>query len=133
MRRISRPALWTATLALLLGGIAVVSAIIPVRQISEQQSRLQAASSELSSLQQENRVLEAEVEALQTRSEIERLARERLGYVMPGEVPYVVVEPGEDSATETANTSEPGSTLPPDLPWYQDLWEFLTGADLANG
>jgi cell division protein FtsB len=131
MRGLSRPALWTATLALLLGGIAVVSAIIPVRQISEQQRRLEAASSELSSLQRENEMLETEVEALESPAEIERLARERLGYVMPGEVPYVVVEPSEESTTQT--TPEPGSTLPADVPWYQDLWEFLTGADLTDG
>ena len=131
MKRISRPALWTATLAMLILGVGVVSAIIPFRQIMEQRARVEAATMELATLQSENRLLEEEIAALNTPQEVERLARERLGYVMPGEIPYVVVEPPADATINTV----PDSLLPvpPDDPWYRDIWEFLTGADLANG
>ncbi|HUO46550.1 MAG TPA: septum formation initiator family protein [Acidimicrobiia bacterium] len=131
MKRISRAALWTATLAMLILGVGVVSAIIPFRQIMEQRARVEAATMELATLQSENRLLEEEIAALNTPQEVERLARERLGYVMPGEIPYVVVEPPADATINTV----PESLLPvpPDDPWYRDIWEFLTGADLANG
>ncbi|HUO46486.1 MAG TPA: septum formation initiator family protein [Acidimicrobiia bacterium] len=131
MKRISRPALWTATLAMLLLGVGVVSAVIPFRQITEQRARVEAATAELASLQSENRLLEAEITALNTPQEVERLARERLGYVMPGEIPYVVVEPPADATTATVPDSL--LPLPPDDPWYRDVWKFFTGADLVDG
>ena len=130
--KVPRPALWTATLALVVAGIGVVTAVIPFRQIIDQQRRVSAAVAELEALEEENQVLEREVEALNTPQEIERLARERLGYVMPGEVPYVVVEPPEDVTTTTSYQAPP-VTPPEQVPWYQDLWEFFTGADLVDG
>ncbi|MDP3984326.1 MAG: septum formation initiator family protein [Acidimicrobiia bacterium] len=131
MRRFSKPALWTATLALLVVGLAMVTAVIPFGQIVEQQRRVDFAAAELASLNEENLLLGEEVEALNTPQEIERLARERLGYVMPGDIPYVVLEPPADATTTTAPPSE--SIIPPQVPWYEAIWEFFTGADLVDG
>lgn len=132
MRGVSRTALWTATLAMVIAGIGVVTAIIPFRHIIDQQRRLDTAMAELEDWKQENALLEREVEALSSPQEIERLAREKLGYVLPGEVPYVVVEPPEGVTTTTVNDTS--VVAPPEqVPWYQDIWEFFTGADLADG
>ncbi|HKX76218.1 MAG TPA: septum formation initiator family protein [Acidimicrobiia bacterium] len=130
--KVPRPALWTVTLAMVVAGIGVVTAVIPFRHIIDQQRRVTAAVAELETLQEENELLEREVEALNSPQEIERLARERLGYVMPGEVPYVVVEPPE-GATTTTSYQAPVVTPPEQVPWYQDIWEFFTGADLVDG
>lgn len=130
MRRLNKPALWTASLAILMVGIALVSAVIPFRQIVDQQRRVEAATAELAMLETENELLAAEIDALSTPQEIERLARERLGYVMPGDVPYVVLEPPADDVSPT--TTAPPVTLPTEEPWYRDLWEFFTGADLVE-
>jgi cell division protein FtsB len=125
----SKPARWSLTLALLIAGSGLVWAVIPFRQILDQQRRVEAAAAELATLERENRMLEDEVAALKTPAEIERLAREKLGYVMPGDVPYVVVEPPDDTDT----TPAPQTTLPEDVPWYRTIWEFFTGADLLSG
>ena len=114
-------------LALIVAGIAVVTAVIPFRQILEQQARVDGASAELSRLQLENEMLSGEVAALATPGEIERLARENLGYVMPGETAYVVLEP-EESLTE--GTSPAASEKRIEVPWYLAIWDFFTGADL---
>jgi cell division protein FtsB len=129
MNRLSRPILWIGTLVLIMMGLALVTTVIPFRQIVEQQNRLEAASAELTSVQAENEMLGQEVAALNTPAEIERLARQKLGYVMPGETAYVILEPAETTAA-----SVPLLTAEPEpVPWYRAIWNFFTGADLAGG
>jgi cell division protein FtsB len=128
MSRLSRPALWIGTFALIMIGLALVTTVIPFRQIVEQQNRLEAARTELARVEAENQMLDSEVTALDTPAEIERLARENLGYVMPGETAYVILEPAE-----TTVSSEPiTATEPQRVPWYRAIWNFFTGADLAG-
>ena len=127
---LSRPAMFMGFLALIVGGLAVLTAVIPFRQILEQQARVDSLSSELSSINLENDLLSAEVVALNTPGEIERLARENLGYVMPGETAYVVLEP-EENLTPAAPASS--AVEKADVPWYLAIWNFFTGADLSGG
>jgi cell division protein FtsB len=129
MNRLSRPALWIGILALIMIGLALVTTVIPFRQIVEQQNRLEAASAQLTSVQAENEMLDREVAALNTPGEIERLAREKLGYVMPGETAYVILEPA-DATAEFVPTL---AAEPEPVPWYRAIWNFFTGADLAGG
>lgn len=132
MKRLSKPAMWTATLALLVVGLALVTAVIPFRQIIDQQRRVEAAAAELEAITADNRTLENEVAALSTPEEIERLAREQLGYVMPGDIAYVVLEPGGDTTTSAVPMPVTAS-VPPEVPWYRAIWNFFTGADLVGG
>ena len=130
MTKLSRPATFMGVLALIITGMAVITAVIPFRQIVEQQARVESASAELMRINLENEHLQSEVEALNPPEEIERLARENLGYVMPGEAAYVVLEP-EEGLPETiaAPVVENGDRVP----WYQAIWNFFTGADLSVG
>ena len=117
-------------LALIVAGLAVVTAVIPFRQILEQQARVDDLSRELSRINVENDLLSGEVVALNTPGEIERLARENLGYVMPGETAYVVLEPEETLTTAPAVPATEDDAGPP---WYLAIWNFFTGADLSGG
>ena len=130
MTRLSRPAMFMGVLALIITGMALITAVIPFRQILEQRARVEGASAELSRINLENDYLRGEVEALNTPGEIERLARENLGYVMPGETAYVVLEP-EESLPETI--APPVVDNGDRVPWYQAIWNFFTGADLSAG
>jgi cell division protein FtsB len=121
--------MFMGVLALIIAGMAVITAVIPFRQILEQQARVEGASAELARINLENELLNGEVQALQTPEEIERLAREKLGYVMPGETAYVVLEPEETLATTPA---VPIAEVE-DVPWYAAIWNFFTGADLSGG
>ena len=127
-RKLARPAMFMGVLALIIAGMAVITAVIPFRQILEQQARVEGASAELARIHLENELLNGEVQALQTPEEIERLARENLGYVMPGETAYVVLEPEETLATVPA---APIAEVD-DVPWYLAIWNFFTGADSSN-
>lgn len=127
-RKLARPAMFMGVLALIIAGMAVITAVIPFRQILEQQARVEGASAELARVNLENELLSGEVQALQTPEEIERLARENLGYVMPGETAFVVLEPEETLATTPA---APIAEVE-DVPWYVAIWNFFTGADLSG-
>jgi cell division protein FtsB len=56
-------------------------------------------------------------------------ARERLGFVMPGEIPYQVQLPANGAAPGTPG-AEP-ATANPDQPWYTALWHTI--ADAPHG
>jgi cell division protein FtsB len=121
--------MFMGVLALIIAGMAVITAVIPFRQILEQQARVDGAAAELARINLENELLSGEVQALNTPEEIERLARENLGYVMPGETAYVVLEP-EESLTPAA---VPVTYEDDDVPWYLAIWNFFTGADISGG
>jgi cell division protein FtsB len=137
--RLRRLAVLAFTIALLVVGAALLTNVVPYRQIVDQRHKVEEATAKLESLQAENTLLTAQRDALQTPVEIERLAREKLGYVRPGEVAYVVLEPPN---VGVAASNYPGSdasgtadTSPHDLEdesLLQTVWNFITGADLSQ-
>lgn len=129
MTRTSRVAMRIGRLALGLVLLAFLAATIPFGQIIEQQERVEAAATELARLENENLFLADEIAALETPAEIERMAREKLGYVMPGETAFVVLEPeGEVAAPLETPVQDP---VVQTRPWWRSLWNFLTGADVG--
>jgi cell division protein FtsB len=129
MRR-RRPAVLVSTLALMVLGAAVITNVVPYRQIIEQRRQVTAASQELAALRAENAMLAARRQSLETPVEIERLAREKLGYVRPGEIAYVVLEPPAMPVPTAPPAPEP--TPAPDRPPWVVVWDFITGADLSG-
>ena len=123
---------WSGLLAVaaLIGLVVAAAGIFPFRQILAQERAVDLAATQLEAIQAENARLEAEIVALQTPQEIERIAREQLGLVNPGEVGYVVVSPPD--APVATLPPEPNLDRPPEQPWWRDLWDFLTGHDLAD-
>jgi hypothetical protein len=116
----------------MLVGLAVFTNVVPYRQIVDQGRQVAAAEAELEALQDENQVLTAQRDALETPVEIERLAREKLGYVRPGEVAYVVLEP---PTVPTTSLMGPAVTEPApieDRSLLDTVWDFISGADLAG-
>jgi cell division protein FtsB len=80
--------------AALLGAILlmlVATAIVPLRQYLSQRSRIGALERKIEILVQERGRLERRVERLQDPAELERIARECLGMVKPGEIAFVAV------------------------------------------
>ena len=129
MRLATRLAI-VVSVMLVVGLAVVLTNVVPVRQIVAQNQQVETAEEQLAALRSENRRLESEAEALQTPTEVERIARETLGYVDPGEVAYRVVDPDDDKA-ETGK-KEDTSPVEANRTWYEDVWDFVTGADLAS-
>lgn len=123
----TRNRLQTLVPVLLLVMVAVlVTNVFPFRQILASDRSIDLANQQLATLQAENARLEGEIAALSTDSELERLARAEFGYVTPGEVAYVITDPGVGPA-ETQPT-----VLEPRRPWYESVWAFVTGEDFVT-
>ena len=133
MRLLRRPVFFLASLAVLVVSVAVTTNALPLRQIVDQQQEVIDAQTKLKELTRENDILADQVAALQTPLEVERLAREKLGYVRPGEAAYVVIEkeapvPVAEFGTEAAGV--PAESDP--VPFLVQLWDFVTGRDLVD-
>lgn len=127
--KLHRVALVSFTLTLLLVGLAVVTNVVPYRQIVEQNRQVAEAAAELAALREENALLDARRDALKTPVEIERLAREKLGYVRPGEIAYVVLDPPQAPTTTTVPVDDEPIE---DESLLEEVWDFVTGADLVK-
>ena len=87
----------TPRAAVLAALLAVVSlfAVAPARAYLEQRARIAELKHRAEILVRANARLEAEIQRLRDPSEIERLARECLGMVRPGEIAFLPVTKGE--------------------------------------
>lgn len=128
MTLLRRPGALVSTLLILLMGAAFFTQVVPYGQIVDSRRQVTEARDQLSDLEAENAALQADVEALQTPGEIEKLAREKLGYVRPGETAFVVLDPpgSEEGVAETETSAEPAE----EKTWVDRVWEFLSGADM---
>ncbi len=132
MSILRRPVLVLVSTAALVVAVAVTTNALPLRQIVDQQQEVADAQATLAELTRENAILTDQVAALHTPLEIERLAREKLGYVRPGEAAYVVIEQEVapvDFASELVGPPEEGEAAP----FLARLWDFVTGRDLVGG
>lgn len=108
-------------LAVVICALALTLAV-PLRTYISQ--RGDAAEVAAQQIELEQRVEELEIRREQTEDPayITAQARERLGYVMPGEIPYQVQLPGARARSDIENDPPP----PPPGPWYSDLWSTAT-------
>jgi cell division protein FtsB len=125
-----RPGVALVTLLFLLLGAAFITQVVPYRQIIDSQRQVTAAQERLTNLEAENGVLQSDVDALNTDEEIEKLAREKLGYVRPGETAYVVLDPPGSNQPAPADDEV---LVVDDRTWVDRIWDFLTGGDLDSG
>lgn len=117
-------------LVLIVAAVVVGSTgVFPFRQILAQRESVEVAVTKLDALRQENMRLEQQIQALQTPQEVERMAREQFGLVRPGEISYVAVVP---EGTVDEPSEPPALELPGENPWWERVWNFLTGGDLVE-
>ena len=128
-RRRSR--LGTAVFIMLLVALGLVATgVLPVRDFLERENSVNAANEQLAEVTAANALLAADVSALYSEEEVERIAREQYGFVRPGEVGYVAVLPVEPVADAAPAASEPEVT--DDRSMLQVIWDFITGNDLEG-
>lgn len=117
-------------LVLLVSLGLVASGVLPVQQYLEREIQVTEAQQRLAALESENGVISADVDALLSDQEIERVAREQYGFVRPGEIGYVVITP--DGSEPEAQPPSPVATESSDPGFLERVWRFLTGDDLAS-
>jgi cell division protein FtsB len=110
-------------LAVVVCALALTLAV-PLRTYVGLQSDARAAAADRQAL--EDRVQELTIRKNQTDDPayITAQARERLGFVMPGETPYQVQLPGARARSDSENDAPTAATGP----WYSSLWSSATEA-----
>ena len=131
MKILRRPWGLVGALMILLLGAAFLTQVVPYGQIVESRRAVADARDQLAALEEENARLQADVEALGTDAEIEKLAREKLGYVRPGETAYVVLDPPSAPVSPPAADTEEVAPVE-ESTWVDRVWDFLTGADTES-
>jgi cell division protein FtsB len=106
--------------------LLVFTLAVPARELLHQRAAINA-------LRADNAAAQARVDELTVRQErlrdpayVTSLIRERLHYVLPGEVGYVVLDPSEAPAPSKAKAT---TTVPA---WYSQLWAAVQTADHAG-
>ena len=111
--------------------LVLVLAVLAVSYASSLRAYL-VQRSHIQGLQQDNRddqrtidAQEREVALWKNSTYLETQARERLGMVMPGETPYVVLKDGQPLETEST-LSDPGTGEPAaPVAWWGDTWDSV--------
>lgn len=113
-----------ALLAVVVCALAL-SVAVPLRNYVAQRQELAAVTEQQRALAEEVERLTRDRDRLADPAETRAQARSRLGYVSPGEIPYVVQLPGSGRA-------DPVSDPFGGAPWYLRLWtEVASGRDHA--
>jgi len=107
--------------------LAVVLLLPTVRAYVNQTGELRELRNELAEAQVRHDDLEAELDRWDDQAYVEREARDRLNFVMPGERPWRVLDPEVvvddiDPQTGEAITDGPVQGYETGTPWYEAIW-----------
>jgi cell division protein FtsB len=111
-----------AVLALLVCVMAL-SVAVPLRTYLSQRDELAAQQHQQKVLETQVRELEQRRAELSDPKQIEAEARARLGYVKPGETPYIVEVPEKPAPPPPTESDADG------VPWYEKLWHSVVGKE----
>ena len=117
--------------AILAGMVCVLTLTIagPVRTYFAQRTEMKQLAASESALREQIAELEGQKAKLADPVYIAAQARERLGFVMPGEIPYQVQLP--PSATMPSGAGPQTGVANNGDPWYTSLWHTI--ADAPHG
>lgn len=106
----------------------IVSYASSLRAWVDQQQQMSALRIEQADQTQRVGELQDEIDRWKDPAFVKAQARERFGYVMPGEVGYVVLDDKAVAATTTTSTARVASVTP----WWQQLWGSVNAADTVT-
>ena len=118
-----------AILAVVLCVLAL-ALTVPLRQYVAQRGKVARLRAKQAQAQARVDALEAQKQRLQDPAYVERLARERLHFVRPGEVAYILLTPPPKPAAPAPGTPA-GKELGAGGPWYSRLWDTVGSAGAA--
>ncbi|MFN8167556.1 MAG: septum formation initiator family protein [Candidatus Nanopelagicales bacterium] len=107
-------------------GLLVFTLAVPMRELFRQRAEINALRAENAATALRVDELTQKQERLQDPAYVQSLIRERLHYVLPGEVGYVVLDPAEAPAP----SSKPAQVAR--APWYATLWQAVRTTDQAG-
>lgn len=91
-----------------------------------QREELRELNDAIAASRERTAALESAIERWSDEQYVQSQARDRLGFVMPGETPFVVVDPETVTGEEVAADGEDGPvTMPRTGPWYLTVWDSV--------
>jgi hypothetical protein len=111
---------------ILAGVFVMLTLAVPLRALIQERREIRALEQQVVSQQTKIDELNNRQARLSDPAYLQAIARERLNYVFPGEIGFVVL----DKETTTAITGVPGALVPnDDSAWYAKLWTSTKLAD----
>lgn len=124
--RVSPRVNFRAIALVLVGVLVMLMLAVPLRSLIQERREIKILEQQVASKQSIIDELNNRKARLADPAYIQALARERLNYVFPGEIGFVVL----DEETNTAITSVPGALVPNnDAAWFTKLWTSTKLAD----
>jgi hypothetical protein len=105
--------------------VLAVSYASSLRAYLEQRSHITELKATIAERRSSIEELEREKERWQDPAYVSAQARERFGYVKPGETPFVVLEDGEPLQSEAELTDPDSVGEEPKRAWYDDAWDSV--------
>lgn len=106
--------------------VAFVVLAPTARAYLNQQEQLRELNDAIAATQERTSSLQAAIDRWSDDAYVQQQARDRLGFVMPGETPYVVVDPETVTGEEPVEADEPGPVVMPRTgPWYLTVWDSV--------
>ena len=118
-----------AVLAVVLCVLAL-ALTVPLRQYVAQRGKVAKLRAKQQQAQARVDALEARKARLQDPAYVEQLARERLNFVRPGEVPYILLTPSP-TPTPVSPGTPTRKSVGGDGPWFSRLWDTVEAAGKA--
>jgi cell division protein FtsB len=107
----------------------VVSAALPLREYLSQRADIRHLQQSQAAAQARVAALEEQKARLADPDYVAALARDRLHFVRPGEVAYVVIAPSAPPVTPADAHRAASAPAGPEAPWYSQLWGSVRSAD----
>jgi len=106
--------------------VAFVVLAPTMRAYLTQQEQLRELNDSIAAAQERTTSLQTSIDRWNDDAYVQQQARDRLGFVMPGETPYVVVDPETVTGEEPTASEETGPvTMPRTGPWYLTIWDSV--------
>ena len=119
--------------AIVLGTLVVLLLVVlasPLNRYFGSRSALNGASQQLQSDRQQLHRLNTQLARWSDPGYVQRQARQRLQYAMPGDTVYVVVDHGQQNEIDKTAGSGGRTTAP--RTWNAKLWDSIIRADRAT-
>ena len=115
--------------------VAVIIVTPTFSRYLERQQELSEARAELSETQARIDEFQRELDLWNDDDYVRTQARERLGYVMPGQTLYVVADPREGSASQKLEekVAEVNRDRRAATPWFVTMWDSISVAGQVDG
>jgi len=114
-----------AAILVMVLAVLAVSYASSLRAYLEQRSHIDDVKTQIAETRASIAELEQEKQRWQDPAYVSAQARERFGYVKPGETPFVVLVDGRPLESE-AELTDPDTVAPvPQRTWYDDAWDSM--------